>query len=168
MKFLASILALIVPFAPASPEAPDAAPKRGTSLCAPREAVIFECSTGRKKVAICAGDGLGAQYRAGLPGKLELTSPRRSAGLSYANRPYSGGGESQVKFTSGAYSYVLYSGIFRTSFDGPNNPEFISGVLVHKDGVQISNRKCVAPYDAAVDLTLAAKHLPEGDFVDHD
>jgi hypothetical protein len=100
------------------------------SLCTPGETVIFECRTKRRLVAVC-GSRAGAQYRSGLPGTLELTSPARSAGLSYANRAYSGGGESQVRFAKGPYGYVFYSSTIRTSFgDGPNDPAIRSGVLV--------------------------------------
>jgi hypothetical protein len=138
------------------------------SLCMPGETVIFECPTKRRLVAVC-GSSAGAQYRSGLPGKLELVSPARSAGLSYANRAYSGGGESQVRFARGAYGYVVYSSTIRTSFgDGPNDPAFTSGVLVTRGASLVSRDRCVQPSDAVLDLAAAQRHLPEGTFVDHD
>ena len=138
------------------------------SLCTPAETVIFECRTKRRLVAVCAGQG-GTQYRAGLPGKLELVSPAGSAGLTYANRGYSGGGESQVRFASGDYGYVVYSSTIRTRFgDGPNDPAFSAGIVVTKGGTAVSQDRCITPADAILDLTTAQQRLPEGEFVDHD
>lgn len=137
-------------------------------LCTINETPIFECSTGAKKVAVCAG-ATDVQYRAGTPDKIDLSSPAGSAGLSYSSQSYSGGGESQVRFVNGSYAYTVYSGVYRTSFgaDEPNNPEFVSGVVVTKGGKLVSNRKCVLPAGADLDLDLAQKRLPEGEFQDH-
>jgi hypothetical protein len=138
------------------------------SLCTPGETAIFECRTKRRLVAVC-GSSTAAQYRSGLPGKLELSSPVRSAGLSYANRPYSGGGESQIRFAKGPYGYVVYSSTIRTSFGaGPNYPAFRSGVLVTRGASVVSRDRCVQPSDAVLDLAAAQRHMPEGTFVEHD
>ena len=130
---------------------------------------MFECDTGRQRVAVCAAV-TNVQYRAGRPGHIALASPPRSAGLSYANRPYSGGGEAQVTFANGRYAYTVYSNVIRTSFgaDGRHDPAFGAGVIVTRDGRPLSARRCVAPADATLDLTLATKRLAEGNFVEHD
>lgn len=138
------------------------------SLCTINETAIFECSTGAKSVAVCAG-ATDVHYRSGTPGKIELASPAGSAGLSYASRvyPYSGIEESQVRFTSGSHAYVVYNDVHHANF-GANEPEVVSGVIVTKGSKHVSNRKCVLPAGAELDLDLAQKRLPEGEFEDHD
>jgi hypothetical protein len=158
----AFLLAAPVAQAPAAPARP-----RAVGLCTAAERPIFSCSTGRQIVSVCAG-AAGVHYRAGKPGAVALVSPANSAGLSYANTAYSGGGESQVRFVSGDYAYTVWSGVYRTGFKGTNDPEFRSGVIVIKSGKPFAARTCITPADAVLDLGLAEKTLPEGSFVDHD
>jgi len=142
-------------------------PPSAIGLCSAAESQVFSCSTGSQIVSVCAGAG-GVQYRAGRLGALALASPARSAGLSYANTAYSGGGESQVRFASGSYAYIVWSGAYRTGFQTTNDPEFLSGVIVTKGGKPFAAHKCIAPRDAVLDLALAETMLPKGSFVDHD
>jgi hypothetical protein len=153
---------LLTAQAPAAPAAP-----HPIGLCTAAERPIFSCGTSRQIVSVCAG-ARGVQYRAGRPGHVVLASPAKSAGLSYANTAYSGGGESQVRFVTAHYAYVVWSGVYRTGFKTTNDPLFESGVIVRKGSTVVSARKCVAPRDADLDLSLAQKLLPEGDFTEHE
>jgi hypothetical protein len=169
MRPAAPCLALAAPLlASAAPIEPAELAPAG--LCGPREAAIFACDISDRSVAVCVGEDGHAQYRAGRPGRVELASPPRGEGLSYASRGYSGGGESQVRFTRGAYAYVVYSGVYRTAFgpDGRHDPAFVSGLVVTRGGRTIMQRKCIRPADAVLDLPAAQKRMPEAEFLEHD
>jgi hypothetical protein len=156
MRVIALGLALAAPLALAPGKAVSAKP----SLCRPGEPVLFECSAGAKMIAVC---GKTPEYRFGTPARLDLTA---SAGMTYATTAYSGGGEQELIVANGAYRYIVYSSMIRTNFGpGGNNPAFEAGVSVQKDGKTVSTRKCTAPKDAGIDLDLAAKSLPEGEFI---
>ena len=92
---------------------------------------------------------------------MELTA--RS--LTFANRPYSGGGESQITAKNADYTYTVYDRTIRTSFDeSGNDPEFSSGLVIARGGRVISSKMCKgeATVDAAAQQALSA-----GSFVEH-
>lgn len=130
-------------------------------LCAPQETAVFVCPVGRKLVSVC-GQGDKATYRYGSPGKVELSSQA----LTTAERSFSGGGETQIYFNNGQFTYLIYDKTVRTSFsaDGRNDPDFTSGLVVLKGGHAVSIRKCGT--DASI--SAAASHIiPAGGFIEH-
>jgi hypothetical protein len=140
--------------------APESAAVKGDTLCTTGETPFFSCEIGTKRVSVCGG-GTGAVYRFGTPGKVELTS----RALAFANRGYSGGGESQVTATNGEYSYTVFDRTVRTSFDeGRNDPAFSSGLLVGRGGRVLSSRMCKGESPVVAD---AERARPAGTFVEH-
>lgn len=130
------------------------------TLCEAGETPFFSCEIGAKRVSVCRGVA-GAIYRFGTPNKVELTS--RS--VAFANRGYSGGGESQLTAKNGDYTYTLYDRTVRTSFgESGNDPEFSSGLVIARGGRVISSKTCKG--DSSVDAD-AERTLPGGGFVEH-
>ncbi|RZM36770.1 MAG: hypothetical protein EOP67_04700 [Sphingomonas sp.] len=130
------------------------------SLCDAGETSFFSCEIGAKRVSVC-GSGSGAVYRYGTLGTVELVS--RS--LTFANRAYSGGGESQITAKNEDYTYTVYDSTVRTAFgDGPNYPEFSSGLVISQRGRVISRKICKS--DSSVNAN-AGRTLPAGRFVEH-
>lgn len=135
-------------------------PQRPVSLCTAGETPLFACPIGRKLVSVCAG-GPKPVYRFGTPGHIELSS----TSLTTASVGYSGGGETQIAATNGAYRYIVYERTVRTGFgeDGLHYPEFDSGLIVQRGGRTISSRTCGA------DPVLSAAEdgaIPAGAFVE--
>ena len=82
----------------------------------------------------------------------------------------SGGGEAQMAFRKGAYSYIVYDWNFRTDFgpSGHHDQAFIQGVLVRRDGRTLADLHCTHdPPDAASDLYHTGETAPAGEHVDH-
>ncbi|HEX3364589.1 hypothetical protein [Phenylobacterium sp.] len=148
------------------------------SLCHPPEVALFQCAVGAKQLAICAADAPGtAQYRYGVPGKVELAYPAApQAGpspLKWATTGYSGGGETQVSFENAGVTYIIYSRMVRTGFgkDGHHNPQDELGVAALKGAKLLSNRRCRAAkieggHDDWIDEQRAKQLLLPGPFVD--
>ena len=130
-------------------------------LCSAQETVLFVCPVGRKLVSVC-GQADKATYRYGSPGKVELSSQA----LTTAERSFSGGGETQIYFKNGQFTYLVYDKTARTSFSpsGQNDPGFTSGLVVLKNGRVVSPRKCGA--DASVSA-IAGRIIPSGGFIEH-
>ena len=132
----------------------------GDTLCEAGETSLFSCEIGAKRVSVCSV-GSGAVYRYGTPAKVELTS--RS--VTFANRGYSGGGESQLTAKNGDYTYTAFDSTIRTSFgEGGNDPEFSSGLVIARGGRVISSKMCKG--ESTVDAS-AGGALPAGSFVEH-
>ena len=131
------------------------------SLCGVGETVLFTCAVGHKVVSVCGGDGK-ATYDYGTPGKIEMSSQA----LQMAERMFSGGGETQISLTNGAYSYIVYDKTVRTSFssDGHNDPDSTSGLVVLKGGKTISAKTCGTDATISAD---ASKVIQKGDFIEH-
>lgn len=109
------------------------------SLCRAGEPQTFSCPVGRKLVSIC-GEGAGAVYRFGRPGRVELEAKNPTT----AQIGYSGGGETQAAFANQGYTYVVYDRTVRTRFtpDGRHDPAFTQGLLVVKNGRVLADRRC--------------------------
>jgi hypothetical protein len=182
MKALASASIALAAFLAAGPPALPAEASQGSrslppggSLCRARETVLFECDTGRKTIAVCGGDlGNGrnyVQYRYGRPGRLELEYPSRTVhapgAFTHASRPYSGGGEGQIRFVSRGVEYVVYSRVIRTGFgpDGHHDAKFEDGVFVLRGGRLVSHQRCLDPPSLPVRSSLAPRYMRDGTIV---
>jgi hypothetical protein len=119
------------------------------SLCAGNETAVFSCALGKKTASLCASKDLNATkgylyYAYGKPGAVELSAPDKTmaarAGLARGNIAYSGGGADYVRIRSGAFSYVIYSGM------GKGWEQ--DGVVVQKDGKILSSHICPASVSA--------------------
>ncbi|NPD65718.1 hypothetical protein HN018_15485 [Lichenicola cladoniae] len=131
------------------------------SLCKSGETSLFTCPIGHKLVSVCS-DGTKATYYFGTSNRIELSSQA----LSIADHMFSGGGETQISVSHGAYSYIVYDKITRTSFaaDGRNDPGFTSGLVVQKNGKTVSSKQC------GLDATISsdAHHVIQpGPFIEH-
>ncbi|MGI4800368.1 MAG: hypothetical protein ACRYG8_41320, partial [Janthinobacterium lividum] len=96
------------------------------------------------------------------PGKVELSSQT----LSIADHMFSGGGETQISVKNGAYSYIIYDKTTRTSFseNGHNDSDFISGLVVQKNGKTISTKECGSEATISAD---ASHVIQPGPFLEH-
>lgn len=147
-------------------------------LCVKGEVLLFECPLRKRSAAVCAGrTSTGrayAQYRNGDAKRLDLAYPKRLdegvGSLAWASMGYSGGGESQLRFMTGGFDYVVYSRIVRTGFgpDGHFDPVFEAGVFVKRGGRLIADHPCstVSERFGNVDTDAAARFMPRGEFVD--
>ncbi len=142
------------------------------TLCAPGETVLFSCASGARTMSVCgaADPAQGAQYRVGRGATRELTYPAGdSTGrgtMRSATAPYSGGGEAQIPFDNGGFTYVAYSRIVRTRFDGQgNDPAFSAGVAVIKGDKTVGERICTAPADAYLNAEASTPYMPVGEFI---
>jgi hypothetical protein len=135
----------------AAPAGTSSAPaaSAATTHCSSSETVLFSCSTGAKAVSVCAAGGAQGylQYRFGKLGEApEMLVPEAKTPPARAvtgeNVPFSGGGGQWLRFTRGATSYVVYSGIGNW---GPNGQKkIIDGVVVEQNGKRAANVKCAA------------------------
>jgi len=142
------------------------------TLCRPGETVLFSCASGARTMSVCgaADPAQGAQYRVGRGATRELTYPAGDATgsgtMRSATAPYSGGGEAQIQFDNGGFTYVAYSRILRTRFDGKgNDPAFSAGVAVIKGDKTVAERICTAPADADLNVAAATPYMPVGEFI---
>lgn len=115
-------------------------------LCASDEIELASCQTGAKVAALCASPDLGpqqgtAQYRYGVPGKLELVFPQPAAHPQHfvlaGSVMFAGGGESFLKVSNGDYRYTFY--------DGEGKGWHQHGLLVMKGERRLANLRCKAP-----------------------
>jgi len=109
-----------------------------TTLCSIHEEVYFSCHAGNKVVSICASGNISpmngyVKYRFGTLTHIELEYPKVSdppKGFFSISDINQGNVQStHLKFKSGAYDYVIYSG-------------FPSGLYVKKHGELLSNLFC--------------------------
>ncbi len=142
------------------------------TLCVKGESVLSSCQAGSRTISVCgaADPSDGAQYRANLVDTRELSYPDSDiAGASTMRRAtaaYSGGGEAQIQFDNKGSTYVVYSRVVRTRFDGQgNDPAFNAGVAVVKDDKTVGERLCTAPADADLNAPGSEAYMPEGEFI---
>lgn len=114
--------------------------------CTPQEQVLFACATGKKAVSVCASADLspttGAlQYRFGPPDAPELVWPDATqpphSGITAGTWAFSGGGGAYLRFTKGAYGYVVYTAIGK----GWGEKD---GVVVEKNGQRVAHLPCTS------------------------
>jgi hypothetical protein len=115
--------------------------------CAPDEPILFACATGKKAVAVCVSSDrsptAGAlQYRFGPLGAPELRWPERPqrppSGITAGTLAFSGGGGAYLRFTQGAYAYVVYTAIGKGWGEK-------AGVVVEKNGQSVAHLSCIGP-----------------------
>lgn len=142
------------------------------TLCRPGETVLFSCGSGARTMSVCgaADPAQGAQYRASRGATRELAYPADgtpgSGTMRSATAPYSGGGEAQIQFDNGGFTYVAYSRMVRTRFDGKgNDPAFSAGVAVIKGDKTVAERICTAPTDADLNVEASTPYMPVGEFI---
>jgi hypothetical protein len=147
---LAAALLLAGP-AGAKPARPPAAPK--AAAAAPG---IFTCRLGDGKSVKVTGDGEHWVYRYGAAGRPELTIAATPARKNNFKRIAVHGGdwEVQLRFVSGAYSYVVHS--FPRNDIVDNVPT--SGLVVFRGAKRILSRDCT-PW---ADISLADPGVFEG------
>ena len=127
----------------ALPPAPGAV-ETAANHCSAQEQTLFNCSTGKKVVSVCATQDLSAdagsvQYRYGRPGAPELVYPTTAAGwrkLTHSGvLTFAGGGGAYLTFTNGPYRYVVYTAIGRGWGEK-------AGVVVEKNGKRVASLPC--------------------------
>ena len=120
--------------------------------CTNKETVVFNCSTGKKIISVCASKELTSakgymQYRFGAKGKAEIQVPAvqnhpnplvQSGNLSIAN-----GEGAYLRFLKGDFRYVVY-----TAESGDLGKK--SGVAVEESGKLIANIKCIGAVQSAI------------------
>lgn len=136
--------------APAKP-APAKTPRQ-TSFCTPREIVVFACRTGAKLVSVCASRDASptrgtVQYRFGKPDSndpLELAIPAGTPippkAATGENVPFAGGGGSWLRFRSGPFAYVVYSGIGKWGPRGETREK--QGIVVERGDKVVATLPC--------------------------
>ncbi|MCX8098643.1 MAG: hypothetical protein N3F11_06530 [Casimicrobiaceae bacterium] len=91
--------------------------------CRAGEVVVFDCSTGAKRVSVCMSPDYSAQrghlhYRFGAPGQIEIELPRDrwKGGATEARLETFGNGSAAgyLRFHHGSTAYVVYEGNTRT------------------------------------------------------
>jgi hypothetical protein len=130
-----------------------------SSLCRPGEILLADCLIGTKRASICSLNGF-AVYRYGKHDKIEL----ESGGLTYANRMYAGGGESQIYFTKGSYRYILYDRMISLGADseGHSGKRIEAGLAVNLGSRTVSRRSCRTTMEPVIYSDLAQQILPSG------
>lgn len=112
--------------------------------CAAPERTLFACTTGSKKVAVCASAQLSAttgsvQYRFGRSDAVQLAYPPEGANWRAVTRGgvlmFSGGGGSFLAFSRRDHRYVVYTAIGR----GWGSK---AGVVVERRGKRIASLAC--------------------------
>ncbi|WP_419809096.1 hypothetical protein [Sphingomonas sp.] len=140
--------------------APAAITNSRRNLCIAGEQPLFACPIGRKLVSVC-GDGRGATYRFGVPGRVELSSNR----LTTAHAMYSGGGERQVSFANNGFSYIVFDRAVRQMSGGElGGTGFSAGLLVRRGERTVSEARCLGDATMSSDVE---KLLPAGPLVYH-
>jgi hypothetical protein len=139
-----------------------------SALCNAPEQTLFGCSTGSKRVAVCASADLTAasgrlQYRFGRPGAVELATPAEGsdgrAGVRGGTLVFSAGGGAYLSFARPPYRYVVYTAI--GSGWGPK-----AGVVVEQGGTRIAHLRCREPVQSLLGPELFARAGIEPDAAD--
>lgn len=115
------------------------------AACRAEEDTLFQCSTGKKHIAVCASQGWSSssgslQYRFGPEKAAELVLPaeagRRPAdSASSGVLTLAGGGGAYLRFSHGDTDYVVFSAVSGSWGEK-------SGVSVWKAGKPVATVKC--------------------------
>lgn len=128
-----------------------AGPRNDNPACLAGEEALFQCNVRAGSAVLCAtkkqkDDQGTTTYRFLANGQTRMIFPTaaesttQSFRSSYAS--YSGGGETQVSFSRGAFTYALYDSMTRTSFVGSNDSALEAGILVVRNGRSVSRQVC--------------------------
>lgn len=140
-----------------------AAEPQATGQQAAGEHTVFSCQLSGGKIATVTQDGGQFLYRYGSAGRAELTIEGTAAnGRLFKQAALHGGTyDVQLRFVSGAYSYIVHS--FPRSDIVDNVPR--SGLMVFRDGRKIMDRNC-SPWAAVSfehpEYLYALPDIPEG------
>jgi hypothetical protein len=65
---------------------------------------------------------------------------------------YGGGGETHIRFSNNNYDYIVYEKNVRSNYlsDGTRPMSQESGLVIKKNGIQISRKKCDDSTDAGI------------------
>jgi hypothetical protein len=115
--------------------------------CLEGEEVVFSCEIGEGDdvLSVClSDDSAGLAYRFGPVVQPELEYPKGAAGslakFVIHTIGYSGGYDTRLGFTSGAFHYQIYE---RMISRGPNaGKDMESGVVIYKNRKEIANLPC--------------------------
>jgi hypothetical protein len=116
--------------------------------CATDELIVFNCSTGKKIVSVCASKTMSAtsgylQYRFGRKGSPELIYPEvkipPKVDIQANTLTFAGGGGAYIRFKRDRHSYVVYTAIGR----GWRDKAGIAVEIDHKLQVNLACKKPV-------------------------
>lgn len=116
----------------------------GNTYCKPPESPIFSCDLGKKRVSVCASDGL-LTYRYGTMGKaapeMQISSNGKD-GRVHSDSVVGGGGGQQtsLRFSNGNTHYIVFSGYAGGLTDSPGKRW--SGLDVLNGSTSVRNRQC--------------------------
>ena len=140
---------------PSAQAAGDARLNIAGTHCKAGERVAYSCAFGKKVVSVCITRGESVTYRYGPLGRPEMVVASTGRdGKAHRNEVMlaAGGNQQHLRFTSGGYEYIVYSGITGPGFDLPN--ERSSGLVVLKGEDQVADKACARngelqriPYD---------------------
>lgn len=80
--------------------------------------------------------------------------------------PSPGGGETQIYFERGSYTYFLFDDMTRTGFVTTNDPVFTSGLVVEHKGRFRRLSSCPG-MDPVIISGKVRDYMPEGTFIEH-
>jgi len=121
------------------------------SLCKANEEVFFSCLAKSKTISLCASADASATKgyliypygRIGHPVELEYpsipTPPAKAFSFAYSRGAK--GETEQFSFSTGGYTYTLYSDHWGGAADNQED----GGVIVEKDGRRLANIRCTDP-----------------------
>lgn len=141
--------------------AANAGPRAVASHCKAGEAVVYSCTIKGKIASVCATDA-SVSYRYGKPGAPELNIVSNGHdGKAHQGGVVGGGGGSQpyVRFSNGAYQYIVFSGEAGSLTDKPGRQW--SGVAVLKDKKPVSNLACPNVGGAAALMSSKVEFVDE-------
>ena len=103
---------------------------------------IFQCGFGARQVEVVR-DGAALTYRFGRPGRPEVEISGTAAGgnVHYHRTLYPRGEDQSLRFTRGAYSYVIFNA-FQTPDYRLEGARDDSGLLVLRHGRRIARMNC--------------------------
>lgn len=130
-----------------------AQPSMAENLCIEGEQIVFTCAVKKRVASVCASipftksEG-NMQYRFGTKSNVEFRFPPNPSpqGKHFylSSTPFSGGGETHLRFINGVYEYIVYERTTRGEEDGQDSPPvlFNDGILIKKSGKKIAQYKC--------------------------
>jgi len=111
-------------------------------LCSTEEAAVFNCELKASVSSLCQSTENGSLiYRNGVGEKinLQISDKKNKRNVFFlSNTPYSGGGETHIRFSRMGYTYYLYDKVIKVD-DGP---ETFAGIVVYKKNKKIYSLAC--------------------------
>ncbi len=148
--------------APTPPVAAKAEQPQTTGHCAAGEQALFSCVVQDGKTLSLCGSAPGPdgwlQYRFGQLGEVELAWPedRAYGRFVYTHEVHSRSMSDNVAFTTGPYTFTV-------SFQEGGGDQSFAGVVVDKDGAQVSLKRCTTDPGSRLDELAAVLPGPPVD-----